>query len=371
MALDPAVAAIRLAVRRGLSILNDGDGGYWAPDIGDSVMVACSGGADSLALLAATIFEVRKLPATRVIGVVVDHGLQEGSAEHTAQVVEQMAAMGADETATVRVTVDPGPAGIEAGAREARYAAISQLAEGCSNEFVLLGHTLDDQAESVLLGLARGSGGRSLQGMRGGFRLNEGEPTPVIWGSRTDETPEGPKTYYLGHEEYRHSTYFMRPLLEITRAQTEAACTAEGITWWDDPHNSDPRFLRSRVRHTVLPTLERELGPGVAQALARTATQLRMDMEELDGSAARALDELEVEGGVNAFDFEYTNPALFSRVVRMAAIEAGAIASELTYEHVRAVLSAGVGKEIQLPGHVTAYRSADDQNILFKPTAGA
>ena len=127
------------------------------------VLVACSGGADSLALLAATIFEARR-DAVRVIGAVVDHGLQEGSAEHTAGVVEQMAALGVDETATVRVTVDPGPGGIEAGAREARYAALGQLAEHFKATTVLLGHTLDDQAETVLLGLARGSGGRSLAG---------------------------------------------------------------------------------------------------------------------------------------------------------------------------------------------------------------
>jgi tRNA(Ile)-lysidine synthase len=367
MSLDPARAAIRLAVRRALTILNDGEGGYWSPHIDSSVMVACSGGADSLALLAATVFEVAKLPDAKVIGVVVDHDLQEGSAEHTARVVEKMAALGAGETAAIRVTVDPGPAGIEAGAREARYAALSQLAEHFENEFVLLGHTLDDQAESVLLGLARGSGGRSLQGMRHGFRRNEGEPAPVIFGpGRVEETEDGPKTYYLGHEEFRHSTYFMRPLLEITRAQTEAACVADGIEWWDDPQNADPRFLRSRVRHTVLPMLERELGPGIAQALARTADQLRLDMEVLDGLAWQALEDLRVEGGVNAFDFEYTDPALFRRVVRLAAIEAGAIEGELTYDHVRAMLGMGSGKEIQLPGHVTAYRSGED--ILFKAT---
>ncbi|RNL62217.1 tRNA lysidine(34) synthetase TilS [Nocardioides marmoriginsengisoli] len=367
MGLDPAVAAVRLAVRRNLTILNDGEGGYWAPDLGSSVMVACSGGADSLALLAATIFEVAKLKETRVIGVVVDHGLQEGSAEHTARVVEQMAALGADETATIRVTVDPGPAGIEAGAREARYAALSQLAEHFSTELVLLGHTLDDQAENVLLGLARGSGGRSLQGMRHGFRRDEGEPVLEPIASRTEETPDGPRTLYLGHEVFRHSTAFSRPLLGITRAQTEAACRAEDIVWWEDPHNADPRFLRSRVRHSVLPVLERELGPGVAQALARTAEQLRLDMDELDLHAEAALEEARIEGGIDADDLEYTSPAIFGRVLRLAAIEAGAIPSELTYEHVQAIRGTRPGKEIQLPGHVTAYREGESR-ILFKPT---
>ena len=240
MSLDPALAAVRLAVRP-----------WFGADWGDTHLVACSGGADSLALLAACVFEARKTGA-RVVGVVVDHGLQDGSAEHTTRVVGQMATLGADETASIRVTVDPGPAGIEAGAREARYAALQQLAVHFDADVVLLGHTLDDQAETVLLGLARGSGGRSLQGMRGYFR-NEGDRAG-----------------------------FARPLLGLTRATTEAACLADDIVWWEDPQNADPRFARSRVRHTVMPMLERELGPGIAEALARTAEQLREDMDFLE-----------------------------------------------------------------------------------------
>lgn len=317
MGLDPALAAVRLAVRRGLE------------GVDGPVLVACSGGADSLALLAATIFEARKVPVT-VIGVVVDHGLQAGSAEHTSRVVEQMASLGADETASIRVTVDPGPAGIEAGAREARYAALSQLATHFGADKVLLGHTLDDQAETVLLGLARGSGGRSLQGMRPGFER------------------------------------FVRPLLGITRAETEAACRAEGITWWDDPQNADPRFLRVAVRHTVMPLLEQELGPGVAQALARTAEQLRHDMDEIERLAEAALVRVRADDGVDLQLLGAEGPAIVTRVLRLAAIEAGAIASELTYEHVLAVWASGKGKEIQLPGHLTAYR--DGEILRFRRT---
>lgn len=366
MSLDPALAAVRLAVRRELGILHDGEGGFWAPDLGGTVLVACSGGADSLALLAATIFEVRKIPA-RVVGVVVDHGLQDGSAEHTARVVAQMAALGADETATIRVTVDPGPSGIEAGAREARYAALSQLAEHFGAGTVLLGHTLDDQAETVLLGLARGSGGRSLQGMRRSFRRDEGPFTRQVAGWREVADDDGSTHLHeLWTEEPRRSTLFLRPLLEITRAQTEAACRADGITWWEDPQNVDPRFLRARVRHTVLPVLEQELGPGVAEALARTAEQLRSDMYTLDGYAERALGDARVEGGVDLGVDETLDHAIVSRVLRLAAIEAGAVAEELTYAHVMAVFEMARGKEIQLPGHVTAYRVGE--TVLFKPT---
>lgn len=321
MTLDPAVAAVRLAVRRAIPPAT-------------TILVACSGGADSLALLAATIFEARR-DGIRVIGATVDHGLQAGSADQAAAVVAQMAELGADETATIRVTVDPGPAGIEAGAREARYAALGQLAAHFGAELVLLGHTRDDQAETVLLGLARGSGGRSLSGMRPVFDLD--------------------------------GTTASRPLLGITRAQTEAACVAEGIGWWDDPHNADDGFARVRVRRRVLPVLEAELGPGIAAALARTGEQLRADMEFIEASVELVRDAVQVDGGLSAPYLADLPRAIATRVVRLAVIEAGAIAEELTYEHVLAVLAVEVGKEIQLPGHVTAYR--DGPRVRFRPTA--
>jgi tRNA(Ile)-lysidine synthase len=326
MALDPARSAVRLAVRP-----------YFRADWGERQLVACSGGADSLALLAACVFEAHK-EACRIIGVTVDHGLQDGSADHTARVVAQMAALGADETASIRVTVDPGPAGVEAGAREARYAALSRLAEHFDARLVLLGHTLDDQAESVLLGLTRGSGGRSLQGMRRYFLAPGG------------------------------GVGFARPLLDLTRAQTEDACRADGISWWEDPQNADPRFTRSRIRHTVMPTLERELGPGVARALARTADQLREDTELIDPMVQDAQRRARVEGGVDLDEIDDVAAAIRSRVVRAAAIEAGAIPSELTRDHVLALLGllGTKGKLVQLPGHVTAY--ADGEALLFRPT---
>lgn len=341
MTLDPAVAVVRLAVRRDLGLLSDGRGGSWAPNPRTGcVLVACSGGADSLALLTAIVFEAPKV-SIRVIGVVVDHGLQDGSAEHTARVVAQMAELGVDETASIRVTVDPGPAGIEAGAREARYAALGQLAEHFEADVVLLGHTRDDQAETVLLGLTRGSGGRSLAGMRPTFHL--------------DQNTNGAR--------------FTRPMLDLTRAQTEAACRAQGVGFWTDPHNEDPRFTRSRIRHTVMPMLEAELGPGVAAALARTGEQLRHDMDfiqvnELDAyHRARSQD-----GSIDMDEIDDVGLAIRTRAVRRAAIESGAIPSELTHEHVRAMLRllGRTGKETQLPGHVTAY--AEGEVLRFRPT---
>ena len=326
MSLDPARAAVRLGVRLSLADDDSSGGG------GGGVVVACSGGADSLALLAATVFEARKIDR-RVVGAVVDHGLQAGSAEQTARVVKQMASLGVDETVAMRVTVETDGRGVEAAAREARYAVLEEVAERFGASVVLLGHTLDDQAETVLLGLARGSGGRSIAGMRRAFEM------------------------------------FRRPLLDVSRAQTEAACAADGIEFWTDPHNSDPRFTRSRVRHTVLPLLERELGPGVALTLARTADLLRPDMQALDDLADLAFLEARVGDGLDTAALTEQPEAVRSRVLRLAALAAGSPRSELFHVHVRALDGLTHGRvrgEVQLPGHVTAVRDGD--HLRFRPT---
>ncbi len=322
---DPAVAAARLAVRRQLFDLPP-----------RPVLVACSGGADSLALLAATVFESRGRPWS-VVGVTVDHALQDGSAERAEDVVRQMTALGVDETMGIRVSVEAPGIGPEAAARQARYAALSQAAERLGAPLVLLGHTSDDQAETVLLGLTRGSGGRSIAGMR--------------------------RRYVEG------GTTFARPLLDLTRAETEQACRAQGIDWWEDPHNDDPRFTRSRLRRRVLPVLEEELGPGVARALARTADLLQQDLGSLDELADDALESARADGGINVAWLEMQPPAILTRVLRRAAVDAGARSAELTKQHVDAlaVLMHGHrGRQVNLPGHLTAY--VDGTTMRFRPT---
>ncbi|TIC89208.1 tRNA lysidine(34) synthetase TilS [Nocardioides sp. GY 10113] len=332
MALHPSVAAVRRGVRRCL------DG----VEPGDSVVVACSGGPDSLALLAATIFEARKRHV-RVVGATVDHGLQEGSAAHADAVVVQMATLGVDETAAARVQVDPAGVGPEAAARRARYAVLEQMREHFGARLVLLGHTRDDQAETVLLGLARGSGGRSLAGMRRGF------------------------------------DHYARPLLDVSRDDTVTACQVEGIEFWDDPHNSDPGYTRVRVRQRVLPVLEAELGPGVAATLARTADQVRDDVEALDAIAERVYAELRAAGeqpgdrvAVPLRPLWEQYRAVASRVLRLAALEAGAIDAELFHVHVSALLdlaAAEITGEVQLPGHVSAVRA--EGAVRFRRTGSA
>jgi tRNA(Ile)-lysidine synthase len=310
VSLHPAVAAVRRAVRRSLA----------GVEPGATVVVACSGGADSLALLAATVFEGRKA-GWHVVGATVDHGLQDDSADQAARVVEQMAALGADETVGATVHVDAPGLGPEAAARRARYAVLEEIAERFDADAVALGHTRDDQAETVLLGLARGSGGRSLAGMRRSFDR------------------------------------FVRPLLDVSRDDTVTACQVEGVEFWQDPHNDDHGYTRVRVRRAVLPVLEEQLGPGVAEALARTADQLRGDMDLLDDVAEAAysgLADLPVDGLL-------AHPApIRRRVLRLAALDAGSPASELFHEHVLAMdalLTDWHGQKcVDLPGHVRCTR---------------
>jgi tRNA(Ile)-lysidine synthase len=306
------VAAVRLAVRSALTPV----------DPGALVLVACSGGADSMALAAALAFEGPRA-GLRAGAVTVDHRLQPGSAERASGLATRLADLG---LAPVEVVcVDVGSAGgPEAAARTARYAALDAAADRLGADAVLLGHTLDDQAETVLLGLARGSGARSLAGM------------PAIRG------------------RYR------RPLLGLSRETVRAA--AAGLDVWEDPQNGDPAFARARVRDDLLPALEETLGPGVAEALARTGSLLRADADALDGWAAAAHDEARAGDGQLAVAALAGLPdAVRSRVLRRAALEAGAPGTDLQAAHVaeldRLVTDWHGQGPLHLPGGVRASRA--------------
>lgn len=250
--LTSAMADVRRAVRHSITPL--------VPAVSSSestpplVLVALSGGADSLALAAATAFEAPRA-GLRAGAVIIDHGLQPGSRDVAERAATQARELGLDPVRVERVEVgtDGGP---EAAARHARYAVLDRVAGEAESVAVLLAHTLDDQAETVLLGLARGSGSGSLRGM-----------APV-------------------------AGRYLRPLLGIRRADTVAACADQGLEPWLDPHNADPSFARVRVRHRILPLLETELGPGIAEALARTAAQAREDSEALDRMVEELAEEL-------------------------------------------------------------------------------
>lgn len=311
--LDPAVAHCRVAVRRALADLADGD----------RVLVGCSGGADSLALLAAACFEGPRR-GLAVGAAVVDHGMQPGSADVAARAAQQARALRADPVEVRAVTVT-GAGGPEGAARTARLAALRAAADETGARCVLLGHTRDDQAEAVLLGLARGSGPRSLAGMR------------AVSGD------------------------LRRPFLDLTHDDTRAACRAQELGWWEDPHNDDRTLARARVRHLLLPALERELGPGVREALARTADLLRADTEALDAWADDVRAAAQCRGGIDCGALLAVPEAVRLRVLRTVALVAGCPGNDLTSVHVRA-LDALVAdwhgqRGVDLPGHLRAERA--------------
>ena len=293
-----ATAAVRVAVRRALGDL----------DPAAVVLAAVSGGADSLALAAALAHE---RPGSAAL--VVDHGLQPGSEAVAQTAVGQCRGLGLDARA-VRVRVDGAG---EGPARTARLAALE-----ATGAVVLLGHTLDDQAETVLLGLARGAGARALAGMaavRGSFR---------------------------------------RPLLDLSRATVRAACAEAGLLPWSDPHNADPAYARVRVRTVVLPGLEAALGPGVAAALARTAAQLREDADALDALVVET-DEVAVLAALPA--------ALRARSLKRWA--EGGCGHPVTAAHVaalRALVECWSGQgPVALPGGTRVRRAAG--RLAFGP----
>ena len=332
------VDAIRLAVRRCVAPL----------PAGSLVLVACSGGADSLALAAATAFVAPRL-GLRAGLVTVDHGLQAGSAGRAALVADWAAAAGFDPAEVATIDVGGLPGGPEAAARSARYAALTAAASRLGAALVLLGHTRDDQAETVLLAMARGAGPRGLAGM-----------------------------------PYRRGL-FVRPLLDVARSDTRKACAALGLGVWEDPHNTDPAYARSRVRSDALPALIAALGPAVVDNLARTAAQLAVDNAALDELAAAALAAVRVSGvggpaadggrGPASSGPDAVGPAAVglavgglagllgavrTRVLHMWARELGAPGGALSHRHVAALDALvtdwhGQGPT-QLPGDISVAR---------------
>ena len=286
--------------------------------------MACSGGADSLALAAAVAFEAPRAGLSAG-AVIVDHDLQEGSLAAAEQAAKQCRGLGLDpvEVVMVRVAGSGSGAGPESRARDARYGAFEVAVKRVGAVAVLLGHTRDDQAEQVLLGLARGSGARSLSGM---------------------PARRGP---------------YVRPFLGVAKATTVAACKAAGLTVWVDPHNSDPAFGRVRARR-LLPVLEAELGPGAVAALARSADLLREDADALDGLAAQARAELGL-GPIEAAGVLRLPRAIRARVWRLLALEAGCSPGALISTHIDSLDTLvtcwrGQGP-IDLPGHVQGSRT--------------
>ena len=307
-----ATAAVRVAVRRCLADLP-----------GHAVVAAAvSGGADSLALAAALAFE---RPGS--VALVVDHGLQDGSADVARRAAAQCRDLGLDADVLGPTSCEPhgqhrvdrkntGTGGPEAVARTLRYALLDDAVTRRGLSAVLLGHTLDDQAETVLLGLARGSGVRALTGM---------------------PARRGP---------------YRRPLLDLGRGTVRAACAEAGLPPVEDPHNADPAYARVRVRADALPALEAALGPGIAAALARTAALLREDADALDALTPDLPDE------PDCADLDALPAALRARALkRWAERRAGTAVTAAHVTALRALVERWHGQgPVALPGGVRAER---------------
>ncbi|MDN4471998.1 tRNA lysidine(34) synthetase TilS [Demequina zhanjiangensis] len=289
----PSVAACRSAVRQALDGM----------PIGTKVWVALSGGPDSLALAAAAAYVGRK-EGYLTGAIIIDHGLQPGS-DRIAQHAAEQARLAGIYTVFIEKVVVGRDGGLEAAARKARYDAINARvdAEGGQDPQILTGHTIDDQAETVLLALARGSGARALSGI------------PPRRGR------------------------IARPLLSVRRTDTLAACAALGLDPWHDPTNTDPDGpRRSALRATVMPALHDVLGPGVVSGLARSAALLQADADELDRQARSAMSTSAstVRSDEWRCDMLAALPdAIRSRMLKMLAEAKGA--GPLTTVHVNAL----------------------------------
>lgn len=289
------------------------------------VVLAVSGGPDSTGLAALTMAARTDLKA---VVAHVRHGLRDDSAD--ADAAAQTASRLACEFAEVGVTVATGREGPEAAARTARYAVLHGLAAGHGAGFLLLGHTADDQAETVLLNLGRGAGTAGLAGMR---QLR---------------VPDAPGCAAL-----------VRPLLRVRRGDVRAFVTSEGLPTVADPTNADPDQRRARVRAGLLPALgELSGGPGdPVGLLTRTADLARADADALDelaaGEAARLVTRWDSSAGVRVGKLAALPVAIATRVVRLLLSEVRGSLAGLDAEAVHAALALRDRESFQAPGGVT------------------
>jgi len=323
--LSPTQGLIRLAVRQSLTTNTKS---------GQKILVAVSGGADSLALATATEFEARKL-GIKFAAAVIDHGLQKDSDKVALRAKKQLIEIGFSEVVIRKVSVGK-VGGPEAAAREARYTALEIIRKELKATIVLLGHTQSDQAETVLLGLVRGSGPKSLSGMA------------------------------------ERSGTLLRPLLGIERAQTEQFCKDTGLKVWSDPQNKNEKFLRVLIRYQVLPFLELLLGGSVEKSLSRTAELLRQDGHHLDTLAGKQFKKLATESaGAVKFDAKQVGklpPAILGRVIKMAIDGFG---RESSSTHVQAVLDLILSWHGQKPLAIPGVRVVRKGNIITFSQTGA
>lgn len=296
-------------------------------DPGSRVVVAVSGGPDSLCLLHALV-RLRRLLKIAPVCFHFDHRLRKGSERDAAYVGGQAKRLGVPFFVR-RATSAPGRGeSIEAWARTVRYEELTSLLEELGGGVAALGHTLDDQAETVLLALLRGGGLEAIAGMR-----------PV-------------------------SGFVARPLLETTREETEAFCRSLGLRPRRDPMNEDPAFMRPAIRHRVIPQLEQATGRNLRVTLARTAALLRQDAEFLDQLTESVRPDVVAEQGPDVVLFRARQlgdlaPAVAGRIVRGALLHLGSLPESGHVDALIALTSSRPGKSIVLPGGLLARRERE------------
>ena len=265
---------------------------------GETVLVAVSGGVDSVALLH-LLLGLAPAWRLRLHVVHVDHQLRADSAVDAEFVRTLCARLGVPvDVATVAVDRQGS---LEAAARAARYAAFETCARRVGADRIAVGHSADDQAETVLMRLVQGAGVRGLAGI------------PPVRGR------------------------IIRPLIEIRRSVLEAELRRAGLPWVEDETNRDPKFLRNRIRHELLPLLSDSYNPGVAPALVRMASLARETVSALDQAAGAELDRLGVwSGGAATLQLDALRALprpVAAEVLRQAAARLGSRAPLRAWTH--------------------------------------
>jgi tRNA(Ile)-lysidine synthase len=294
-------------------------------DAGDLVLVGCSGGADSLALAWTTLVVGKRLEL-KTGAVIVDHQLIPESNSVALNAKKQCEELGIQEVIIKKVNVEQNHEGLEAAARIARYEAFENVLHETNAQAILLAHTQDDQAETVLMRLTRGSGAKSLSGMA------------------------------------QVSGKYLRPFLHLRKKLVHDSLDLIGLKAWQDPANTDHQFLRVKVRQILMPKIVEVLGESAISSLDKTSQLLRVDNQALEELAQQFFDsQKDVKtNGLEISELEKLPEAIRTRVLRIFAIASGVHPGPFSFEHIEAIDALvknwhGQGN-VDLPGFIQATR---------------
>ena len=304
-------------------------------DAGDYVLVGCSGGADSLALAWTTLVVGKRLELKTGV-IIVDHQLFPESNSVALNAKKQCEDLGIEEVIIKKVNVEQTHEGLEAAARIARYEAFENVLQETNAQVILLAHTQDDQAETVLMRLTRGSGAKSLSGMA------------------------------------QVSGKYLRPFLHLRKKLVHDSLDLIGLKAWQDPANTDHQFLRVKVRHELMPKIVEVLGESAISSLDKTSQLLRLDNQALEELAQQFFEsQKDVKtNGLEISELEKLPEAIRTRVLKIFAIASGVHPGPFSFEHIEAIDALvknwhGQGN-VDLPGFIQATRV--DHSIRFIPS---